>query len=110
MSGNKMKKTTLAILISSISFGAMSAQHPHEHFGDVGSQGGKPASKSTIQYNNEFSKTLNYKDVRAFENNNRGLIAEFDQETGDIIHNSFNFIDPDAAHADQAPDSVNPSL
>ena len=107
-----MKKTTLAIVISSLSLSAIAADydHDHAHLSTIGEQGGKDASKATIQYNNEFAKTLNFKDVRAFENNNRGLIAEFDQKTGDIIRNSFNFIDADVANADNAPDSVNPSL
>ncbi|MEW6998534.1 alkyl/aryl-sulfatase [Colwelliaceae bacterium BS250] len=105
-----MKTTTLAILISSIAFGAIAAEHDHEHLSDIGNQGGKSATQATIKYNQEFSKTLNYKDTRAFENNNRGLIAAFDQQTGDIIRNSFNFIDSDVANADKAPASVNPSL
>ncbi|QUM77394.1 MBL fold metallo-hydrolase [Moritella sp. 24] len=110
MSNDIMKKTTLATLIFSISFGAMAAEHDHEHFSDIGNQGGKAATQATIKYNQDFSKTLNYKDTRAFENNNRGLIATFDQETGDIIRNSFDFIDPDVANANKSPSSVNPSL
>ena len=105
-----MKKTTLAIVISSLSFSVISADHDHAHFSTIGEQGGKDATKATMKYNNEFAKTLNFEDVRAFENNNRGLIAEFDQATGDIIRNSFNFIDANVANADNAPDSVNPSL
>jgi alkyl sulfatase BDS1-like metallo-beta-lactamase superfamily hydrolase len=105
-----MKKTTLALVISSLSWAAIAADHDHAHLSTVGDQGGKSATKATIEYNNDFAKTLDFKDVRAFENNNRGLIAEFDQATGDIIRNSFNFIDADVANADNAPDSVNPSL
>jgi len=105
-----MKKSTLAIVISSLSLSVIAADHEHAHLSTIGEQGGKAASKATIQYNNEFAKTLNFEDVRAFENNNRGLIAAFDQATGDIIRNSFNFIDADVANADNAPDSVNPSL
>jgi alkyl sulfatase BDS1-like metallo-beta-lactamase superfamily hydrolase len=110
MSDDDMKKTTLATLIFSISFGAVAAQHDHEHFSEIGNQGGKAATQATIDYNQDFSKTLNYKDTRAFDNNNRGLIAAFDQKTGDLIRNSFDFIDPSSANADKAPDSVNPSL
>ena len=105
-----MKKSTLAIIISSISFNAIAADHDHAHFHDIGEQGGKAATKETIEYNNQFAQTLNFEDTRAFDNNNRGLIAEFDQATGDIIRNSFNFIDANVANADQAPESVNPSL
>ena len=105
-----MKKTILAVVISSISLGAIAAEHNHEHFSEIGKQGGKPATKTTIEKNDAFAKTLNFSDTRAFENNNKGLIASFDKKTGDIIRNSFDFIDPSVANADNAPDSVNPSL
>lgn len=105
-----MKKTILAIVISSISLSSIAADHDHEHFSEIGKQGGKPATKTTIEKNDAFAKTLNFSDTRAFENNNKGLIASFDQKTGDIIRNSFDFIDPSVANADNAPDSVNPSL
>ena len=105
-----MKKTALALIIAAFSISAFSADHNHAHLSKIGDNGGKNATNATIEYNNEFAKTLNFKDVRAFENNNRGLIAEFDQATGDIIRNSFNFINADVANADNAPDSVNPSL
>ena len=105
-----MKKTILAVVISSISLGAIAAEHDHEHFSDIGKQGGKSASETTIAKNKAFAKTLNFSDTRAFENNNKGLIASFDKKTGDIIRNSFDFIDPSVANADNAPDSVNPSL
>lgn len=105
-----MKKTILAVVISSISLGAIAAEHDHEHFSEIGKQGGKPATKTTIEKNDAFAKTLNFSDTRAFENNNKGLIASFDKKTGDIIRNSFDFIDPSVANADNAPDSVNPSL
>ena len=105
-----MKKTALALIIAAFSMAAFSADHNHAHLSKIGDTGGKNATNATIEYNNEFAKTLNFKDVRAFENNNRGLIAEFDQATGDIIRNSFNFINADVANADNAPDSVNPSL
>lgn len=105
-----MKKTILAIVISSISLSSIAADHDHEHFSEIGKQGGKPATKTTIEKNDAFAKTLNFSDTRAFENNNKGLIASFDKKTGDIIRNSFDFIDPSVANADNAPDSVNPSL
>ena len=78
-----------------------------EHNLDV-KKGGKPATEQTIKFNQEFAKTLNFDDVRAFENDETGLVAEFDQATGDIIRNSFNFIDLESAA--NAPDTVNPSL
>jgi len=105
-----MNKVTLAIIIATISTTVFSADHNHAHLSTIGENGGKNATIATIKYNNEIAKNLNFKDVRAFENNNRGLIAEFDQATGDIIRNSFNFINADVANAENAPDSVNPSL
>lgn len=101
-----MKKTILASLIISTSVSAIAT----EHLSTIGNQGGKDATQATIKYNQEFAKTLNFQDTTAFDNNNRGLIAAFDQKTGDIIRNSFNFIDSDVANADKAPASVNPSL
>ena len=71
-------------------------------------KGGKPATGQTIEFNKNFAKTLNFGDVRAFENDETGLVAEFDKATGDIIRNSFNFIDLESAAS--APDTVNPSL
>ncbi|RJX75177.1 MBL fold metallo-hydrolase [Vibrio sinensis] len=103
------KNASLFIAIS-LTFPATAADHNHAHFSDIGEQGGKDATEMTIKANSEFAQTLNFSDTRAFENNNRGLIASFDQDTGDIIRNSFDFIDPSVANADQAPDSVNPSL
>ena len=71
-------------------------------------KGGKPATEQTIKFNKEFADTLNFKDIRAFENDEVGLVAEFDKITGDIIRNSFNFIDLESAA--NAPKTVNPSL
>lgn len=70
--------------------------------------GGKPATQHTKNANQAYAETLNFNDIRAFENNDKGLVAKFDKKTGDIIRNSFNFIDEDSA--DNAPSSVNPSL
>jgi alkyl sulfatase BDS1-like metallo-beta-lactamase superfamily hydrolase len=69
---------------------------------------GKEATKATIEANKKFAAGLNFKDIRAFENDQKGLIAKFDKKTGDIIRNSFNFIKLDTAA--KAPDTVNPSL
>jgi len=79
-----------------------------EHSLAIKGTGGKPATEQTQKANDSFAKTLNFKDVRAFENNSTGLVAEFDQKTGDIIRNSFSFIDVNSA--DKAPATVNPSL
>ncbi len=79
-----------------------------EHALNLKNVNGKPATSATIQANKNLAAKLNFNDMRAFENDNKGLVAEFDQETGDIIRNSFNFIDLDSA--DAAPETVNPSL
>lgn len=97
----------LATLVTVIALSSTTVQ-AEEHSLAIKNAGGKAATPQTIEANQQFAKTLNFKDVRAFENNEVGLIAEFDQETGDIIRNSFNFIDLDSA--DNAPSTVNPSL
>ncbi len=79
-----------------------------EHALAIKDAGGKPATQATVKANKAFAETLNFKDVRAFENDDKGLVAEFDKATGDIIRNSFKFIDVNSA--DRAPDTVNPSL
>lgn len=99
-----MKKIILPLILLS----GTTAWAGDEHSLAVKGAGGKPATEQTQKVNNSFAKTLNFKDVRAFENNNTGLVAEFDQKTGDIIRNSFSFID--VKSADKAPTTVNPSL
>jgi alkyl sulfatase BDS1-like metallo-beta-lactamase superfamily hydrolase len=79
-----------------------------EHNLSIPDLGGKPATSQTLMANQDFAETLNFDDVQAFGNNDEGLISEFDQETGDIIRNSFGFIDETTA--DKAPLTVNPSL
>ncbi|WP_372770824.1 alkyl/aryl-sulfatase [Pseudoalteromonas sp.] len=79
-----------------------------EHALNLKNVNGKPATAATINANKALAQTLNFADGRAFENDSAGLIAEFDKETGDIIRNSFDFIDLNSAS--DAPDTVNPSL
>ncbi len=100
----KLKYTFIlsTILLSSVTI------HAEEHDLSIKNVGGKPATEQTQKANQAFSKTLNFKDVRAFENNDKGLVAKFDKKTGDIIRNSFNFISIDSA--DKSPATVNPSL
>ncbi len=99
----KVPNNVLACLFLASSFALAD-----EHALNLSDAGGKPATAETIKANAEFAKTLNFADVRAFENDKLGLIAEFDDETGNIIRNSFSFID--LSSADKAPDTVNPSL
>ena len=82
--------------------------YAEEHDLSIKNAGGKPATPQTQKANEAFARTLNFEDIRAFENNDKGLVAEFDQKTGDIIRNSFKFIDEDTAA--KAPSTVNPSL
>jgi len=95
------------IILSTILLSSVTT-YAEEHDLSIKNVGGKPATQQTQKANQTFSKTLNFKDVRAFENNDKGLVAKFDQKTGDIIRNSFNFISVDSA--DKSPATVNPSL
>ena len=95
-------------LLPLLLFSSTTAWAEDEHSLAIKGAGGKPATKQTQKANDSFAQTLNFKDVRAFENNSTGLVAEFDQKTGDIIRNSFSFIDVNSA--DNAPATVNPSL
>jgi len=99
----KLKIIALATVIASGNSFAATEEHNLSI-----KKGGKPATKQTIEFNKNIANTLNFEDVRAFENDEVGLVAEFDKATGDIIRNSFNFIDLESAA--NAPDTVNPSL
>ncbi|WP_019616607.1 alkyl/aryl-sulfatase [Psychromonas ossibalaenae] len=101
-------KQTYKFLLTIILFSSTSVLADDEHSLAIKGAGGKPATEQTKKANDSFAKTLNFNDVRAFENNNTGLVAKFDQKTGDIIRNSFSFIDVNSA--DKAPATVNPSL
>lgn len=101
-------KQTCKFLLPLMLFPSTIVLAEDEHSLAIKGAGGKPATEQTQKANDSFAKTLNFKDVRAFENNNTGLVAEFDQKTGDIIRNSFSFIDVNSA--DKAPATVNPSL
>ena len=101
-------KQTCKFLLPIMLFSSSIVLAKDEHSLEIKGMGGKPATEQTQKANASFAKTLNFKDVRAFENNNTGLVAKFDQKTGDIIRNSFSFIDVNSA--DNAPATVNPSL
>ncbi|MCK5819908.1 MAG: MBL fold metallo-hydrolase [Psychromonas sp.] len=105
-----MKKSMIAILITSSLALSATAASSHNHLSKVGNNGGKQATEATIKANKKVEATLDFTDVKAFENNNKGLITPLDKETGDIIRNSFNFIATDTTTAQNSPDSVNPSL
>ncbi len=96
------------ILFYAALFSTSTATYAEEHNLSIKGVGGKPATQQTQKANEAYAATLNFNDVRAFENNDKGLIAKFDQKTGDIIRNSFNFISDNSA--DKSPPTVNPSL
>lgn len=101
-----MKRNLVTI---SIILGLASANiSADEHALNLKNVNGKPATAATIKANQALAKQLNFADTTAFKNDSAGLIAEFDKETGDIIRNSFDFIDLNSAN--DAPDTVNPSL
>lgn len=100
-------RLNLGVFVTAVTLSSLTLQ-ADEHSLTIMEMGGKPATLQTQQANNQFAETLNFEDVRAFENNNVGLVAEFDQATGDIIRNSFSFIDLESAA--RAPATVNPSL
>ena len=76
----KFRHLLLCAIVSS-----STAAYAEEHDLSIKSAGGKPATQQTQQSNQAFAKTLNFKDIRAFENNDVGLVAEFDQK----IHQKF---------------------
>ncbi len=100
-------KYRLVTLLSVLAFSSATAAI-EEHTLAVKDPGGKPATQQTQEANRSVAETLDFSDVRAFENDEVGLVREFDKATGDIIRNSFNFIDLESA--DKAPATVNPSL
>ncbi|MGF1699531.1 MBL fold metallo-hydrolase [Photobacterium makurazakiensis] len=109
-----MKKTIIAILIPTISFGAIASDqsHDHEHVNASAiMQGkGKPASDHTKQANKEFAETLNFEDTRVFENNDQGLITELDKVNLAHLRNRFTFVHSGKSAHNSAPETVNPSL
>lgn len=107
-----MNKTIISTLVTTLSFGASAANHDHdhEHFIDMENQGGKPATQATVEVNNAFAKTLNFDDIRVFENNSRGLIQPLDKDTLELLRGRFSDVHKGQEIAENAPDTVNPSL
>ncbi len=101
---NPSRRLKTALLLLSLTLTHTSLAHEMH----VQSAGGKPASEATIAANQSFKQHLNFDDTAAFDNNNRGLIAALDQASGDLLRNSFSFIDIERAA--EAPSTVNPSL
>ncbi|QOL25794.1 MBL fold metallo-hydrolase [Thalassotalea sp. LPB0316] len=113
-----MKKSILAIAVSTLSLGAVADEHNHNHDHNhshinaktlTGAQG-KSATVHTISANNEFANTLNYQDTKVFQDNDRGLIVELDEKTHATLRNRFIDIHKGLALHDSSPETVNPSL
>ncbi len=50
--------------------------YAEEHDLSIKNVGGKPATQQTQKANQTFSKTINFKDVRANENNNKEIVTK----------------------------------
>jgi len=99
-----MKKTIIATLVASVSFGTFANDYE-----SVDSYKGKPATAHTITTNDALDKTLPWSDVTAFERSERGLIAMFDDHAAGQLRNSMAHLNVDEMREDR-PDSVNPSI
>ncbi|MEZ9233731.1 alkyl/aryl-sulfatase [Vibrio amylolyticus] len=77
--------------------------------GDI-SANGKPASEHTATANHRVAAELNFEDVRAFENNDRGLITPLTEATRKSLSDRFSHLHKGQTIAADAPDTVNPSL
>ena len=109
-----MKKSILALSIASImSFTVMAEDHSgHDHdqvSGNIQTQG-KAATSHTIAVNKTFAESLNFADVRAFENNDKGLLVPLDAATLATLNDRFSKVHTGQSVAADAPDTVNPSL
>ena len=106
-----MKKSIIALSILSLYSINVSADE-HQHSGGSDEHAltstfeyqGKPATQATIAANRAFAETLDFDNIKGFEETRKGLIAEFDDETAAIIWNDYRFLEQ------ATPDTVNPSL
>ncbi|WP_144212970.1 alkyl/aryl-sulfatase [Shewanella donghaensis] len=114
-----MNRSIIALsVLSAISFNTIAANHDHDDHsghdhvvisGDL-TVAGKPASPHTVSVNNDFAAELNFKDQRAFENNDRGLLVELNKASKASLQDRYSHLHEGQAIADKAPESVNPSL
>lgn len=98
-----MKKSILALSISSISLAAIADYESIETYT------GKPATKATIQANNALDASLPWQDISAFERSQRGLIAEFKDHPVGELRNRMSHMNVQDIRNDR-PDTVNPSI
>ncbi|WP_220737968.1 alkyl/aryl-sulfatase [Shewanella sp. c952] len=114
-----MNRSIIALsVLSAISFNSIASNHNHDDHsghdhvvisGDI-SVSGKPASAHTISSNEHFAAGLNFKDQRAFDNNDRGLLVPLNKATKATLQDRYSHLHQGQEIADQSPDSVNPSL
>jgi alkyl sulfatase BDS1-like metallo-beta-lactamase superfamily hydrolase len=71
---------------------------------------GKPATKHTLSANKAFAKGLTFSDIRAFENNDKNLLAPLDAATEATLRDRFKQVHTGQSVAADSPDTVNPSL
>ncbi len=103
----KLNKTLIALsVVSSFSVFAAGGSKP---VGDITAYG-KPATQHTIEANQTFADRLNFEDVRAFENNDKGLIVPLSTEARKSLNDRFSHLHKGQTIAADAPDTVNPSL
>ncbi|OIQ24872.1 alkyl sulfatase dimerization domain-containing protein [uncultured Vibrio sp.] len=99
-------KTVLALAVT-LTFPVSAASN--KPVGDI-SANGKPASEHTAMANHKLAAQLDFNDVRAFENNDKGLIAPLTEETRKSLSDRFSHLHKGQKIAANAPDTVNPSL
>ncbi|MGR5541338.1 hypothetical protein ACPV5V_22565, partial [Vibrio campbellii] len=103
----KLNKTLIALsMVSSLPVLAAGGSKP---VGDITAYG-KPASEHTIQANHTFAESLDFADVDAFANNDKGLIVPLTNETRKSLSDRFSHLHKGQSIAANAPDTVNPSL
>ncbi len=107
-----MKKSIVAVAVSTLSMGAIASQHDHEHINVSALTGtqGKPATEHTVAANAAFAETLNFNDTKVFQDNDRGLIVELDDNTHATLRDRFVNLHEGLRLHDSSPKTVNPSL
>ncbi|MGF1698195.1 MBL fold metallo-hydrolase [Vibrio lamellibrachiae] len=106
-----MNKITLnkSVIALAVMIALPASAASNKPVGDI-SANGKPASEHTATANHRLAAQLNFDDVRAFENNDKGLIVPLTEETRKSLSDRFSHLHKGQTIAADAPDTVNPSL
>ncbi|MCK6262289.1 MBL fold metallo-hydrolase [Vibrio sp. ZSDE26] len=106
-----MKNTTLnkSVIALAVIIALPATAASNKPVGDI-SANGKPASEHTATANHKLAAELNFEDVRAFENNDKGLITPLTEATRKSLSDRFSHLHKGQTIAADAPDTVNPSL